>query len=110
MKRLLKHMAVMFGIAAVSLMAVYVGLAVYYRNAFTYGTWINGVYCTGKSIQEVNEELAKDFSYEGVTVTDKDGNSYVITAEEISYQFDFRKALEIYQKRDRKSTRLNSSH
>lgn len=99
MKRLLKHMAVMFGIAAVSLMAVYIGLAVYYRNAFTYGTWINGVYCTGKSIQEVNEELAKDFSYEGVTVTDKDGNSYVITAEEISYQFDFRKALEIYQKR-----------
>lgn len=99
MKRLLKHMAVILGIAAVSLMAVYVGLAFYYRNAFTYGTWINGVYCTGKGIQEVNEELTKDFSYEGVTVTDKEGNSYVISAEEISYQFDFKKALEIYQKR-----------
>lgn len=99
MKRLLKHMAVVFGIAAVSLMAVYVGLAFYYRNAFTYGTWINGVYCTGKGIQEVNEELTKDFTYEGVTVTDKEGNSYVISAEEISYQFDFKKALEIYQKR-----------
>lgn len=92
-------MAVILGIVMVSLMATYVGLAVYYRNAFTYGTWINGIYCTGKSIQEVNEELAKDFTYEGVTVTDRDGNSYVISAEEISYQYDFAKALEIYQKR-----------
>lgn len=99
MKRLLKHMVVILGITAFSLMAVYVGLAVYYRNAFTYGTWINGVYCTGKSIEEVNEELAKEFTYEGVTVMDKDGNSYVISAEDISYRFDFRKALEIYQKR-----------
>ncbi len=99
MKRLLKHMAVILGITAVSLMATYVGLAIYYRGAFTYGTWINGIYCTGKSIQEVNEELAKDFTYEGVTVTDREGNSYVISAEEIAYRFDFKKALEIYQKR-----------
>ena len=59
MKRLLKHMAVIFGIATVSLMAAYVGLAAYYHNAFTYGTWINGVYCTGRSIQEVNDEDRK---------------------------------------------------
>lgn len=99
MKRLLKHMAVILGIVAVSLMVTYVGLAVYYHNAFTYGTWINGIYCTGRSIQEVNDELVKHFVYEGVTVKDKDGGSYLISAEEISYRFDFKKALEIYQKR-----------
>lgn len=99
MKRLLKHMAVILGIATVSLMATYVGLAVYYRNAFTYGTWINGIYCTGKSIQEVNEELTEDFTYEGVAITDREGNRYVISAEEIAYQFDFMEALDIYQKR-----------
>ena len=98
MKRILKHMAVILGIVTVSLMATYLGLAVYYHNAFTYGTWINGIYCTGRSIQEVNDELVSDFTYEGVTVKDKDGNSYVISAEEISYQFDFKQALEIYQK------------
>lgn len=99
MKRILKHMAVILGIVTVSLMATYVGLAVYYHNAFIYGTWINGIYCTGRSIQEVNDELVKDFAYDGVTVVDKDGERYVIAAEEISYQFDFKKALEIYQKR-----------
>lgn len=98
MKRLLKHVAVILGIVSVSLMATYVGLAVYYHNAFPYGTWINGIYCTGRSLQEVNDDLAKQFTYDGVTVEDKDGNRYLITAAEISYQFDFKKALEIYQK------------
>lgn len=92
-------MAVVIGIVTVSLMVTYVGLAVYYHNAFIYGTWINGIYCTGRSIEEVNEELTKGFSYEGVTVEDKEGGRYVIPAEDISYQFDFKQALEIYQKR-----------
>lgn len=91
-------MAVILSIITVSLMGTYVGLAVYYHNAFPYGTWINGIYCTGRSIQEVNDDLAGQFSYDGVAVEDKDGNRYLIAAEDISYQFDFKKALEIYQK------------
>lgn len=98
MKRLLKHIMIILGITLVSLMATYVGLAVYYHNAFPYGTWINGIYCTGRSIQEVNDDLTGQFSYDGVVVEDKDGNRYQITAEDISYQFDFKRALEIYQK------------
>lgn len=98
MKRLLKHIMVILGITLVSLMATYVGLAVYYHNAFPYGTWINGIYCTGRSIQEVNDDLAGQFTYDGITVEDRDGNRYLISAEDISYQFDFKRALEIYQK------------
>lgn len=93
MKRLVKHLILIFCIILVSLMGTYVGLAVYYHNAFAYGTWINDVYCTGKSIEEVNEELVKDFTYEGIEVSDKDGNTYMISAEQIGYQFDFLKAL-----------------
>lgn len=98
MKRLVKHLILIFCIILVSLMVTYIGLAVYYHNAFAYGTWINDVYCTGKSIEEVNEELVKDFIYEGIEVSDKDGNTYMISAEQIGYQFDFLKALEIYRK------------
>lgn len=97
-KRFLKHTAIILCIALVSLMGTYIGLAIYYHNAFAYGTWINGVYCTGKSIDDVNAELAKGFSYDGITICDLDGNRYSIAAEEISYRFDFRKALEIYLK------------
>ena len=35
----------------------YLGIACYYMSGFSFGTWINGVYCTGKSVEEVNEEL-----------------------------------------------------
>ena len=99
MKVFVKHLAIILSIIMVSLMGTYIGLAIYYHNAFTYGTWINNVYCTGRSIQEVNEELAQNFTYEGITIYDKDGSSYVITASQINYQFDFARALQIYQQR-----------
>ncbi len=98
MKRLWKHLAIILCIMLVSLMGTYIGLAVYYHNAFAYGTWINDVYCTGKSIQEVNDALVRGFTYDGLTVYDRDGNSYFISAEAVGYRFDFMKALEVYQK------------
>lgn len=97
-KRTLKHLWIIFGMILVSLMGTYIGLAIYYHHAFAYGTWINGVYCTGKSIGDVNDELARGFSYDGITIHDKDGNQYRITAEEIGYRYDFVKALELYRK------------
>lgn len=35
----------------------YLGITYYYMDGFSFGTWINGTYCTGKSVEEVNEEL-----------------------------------------------------
>ena len=74
----------------------YISLALYYRNGFSYGTWINGIYCTGKSIDEVNESLTSQFHYDGIKISGKDGSSYHITADDIGYSFDFKKALKIY--------------
>lgn len=76
----------------------YAGLAEYYKNGFSYGTWINGIYCTGKSVEEVNQELLRSCSYDGITVYDGQGGSYLITAEEIGYTFDFEEALRGYLK------------
>lgn len=98
MKVFIKHLAIILCIVLVSLMATYIGLAVYYHNAFAYGTWINDVYCTGRSIEEVNDDLAAGFTYDGITVYDKDGNSCEILAQQIDYQYDFTEALEIYRK------------
>lgn len=97
-KRFIKHIVILFNIILVSLVGTYIGLAIYYHNAFAYGTWINGVYCTGRSINDVNSELVKGFSYDGITIYDRDGCAYQISAEDIDYQFDFAGALELYQK------------
>ena len=42
----------------------YLGLSVYYENGFSFQTYINGIYCTGKSVEAVNQELNDKFTYE----------------------------------------------
>lgn len=87
---------------AASVLAVltgfYMGFSEYYKNGFSYGTWINGIYCTGKSVEEVNQELLQSCSYDGITVYDGQGGAYPITAEEIGYTFDFEDSLRDYLK------------
>lgn len=95
-KNFFKKVIILLFIAALQLMAAYIGLALYYQNAFEYGTWINSVYCTGKSIDEVNEELSYKFGYDGITIYDKGKNEYQITAADIDYRFDFGEALKLY--------------
>lgn len=86
----------LLGIVLLQIMIAYIGLACYYRNAFEYGTWINRIYCTGKSIEEVNLELSGQYEGDGITIYDKENNAYQITAKEIGCQYDFESALKLY--------------
>lgn len=95
-KNVLKGIGIGFSIILISAIAMYLGLAYYYRDGFSYGTWINGVYCTGKSVNEVNEELMEKCSYEGLTIIDGDGKSYAISAEDVGLSFHFDEALTAY--------------
>jgi len=73
----------------------YLGLAVNYENGFSFMTYINGVYCTGKSVESVNNELNDAYHYEGLTVYLED-DSFYITADEIYYIYDYREPLNQY--------------
>ncbi len=81
----------------VPLALIYAGLAIYYHNAFEYGTWINGVYCTGKSIEQVNAELCAQMSYAGLSVDDGAGGTFYIAADDIDYTWDFTEPLTVYR-------------
>lgn len=73
----------------------YLGLAVYYENGFSFQTYINGIYCTGKSVETVNAELNDAYVYDGLEVTALEGVFY-IDADEISYTYDYREPLYHY--------------
>lgn len=88
-----------FAIILLSVFGMYLGLACYYRDGFSYGTWINGVYCTGKSLNEVNEELIKQCHYEGLTVTGSDGKSYTVLPEDVNLTFDYSESLKYYMEK-----------
>lgn len=75
----------------------YLGLSIYYENGFSFQTYINGIYCTGKSVETVNLELNENFTYDGLTVNMNNACFY-IDAEEIHYKYDYREPLNHYLK------------
>lgn len=98
-KAVLKGSAIGGLIILLSLIAMYFGLVFYYNGGFSYGTWINGVYCAGKSVNEVNEELLKQCEYTGLTILDSDGKSYAVLAEEVNLTVTFDEPLHLYLER-----------
>lgn len=84
-----------FTIAFVVL-AGYLLLAFYYRQGFSLNTWINGVYCTGKSVEEVNSELLSGMKAPIVIVTDENRIEYEIDMSDVEYEEDYCTELEAY--------------
>lgn len=97
MKRYIKIIIGSMFIMCLILGLGYLGLSVYYENGFSFQTYINGIYCTGKSVETVNQELNDSFSYEGLTVK-MNNNCFYINAEDISYTYDYREPLNHYLK------------
>ena len=77
----------------------YLGLAKYYEDGFSYGTWINGIYCTGKSVEEVNDELLTQFTVTEIEISFEDGTIEKIALEDISYSVDYKAELEQYSEK-----------
>ncbi len=71
-------------------------LALYYRTGFAPNTWINGVYCTGKTVEEVNSELLSQMEAPIVTITDRYGETAHIDLTEAGYEGDYLIPLERY--------------
>lgn len=86
------------------LAAAYLGIAFYYTEGFSFGTWINGVYCTGKSVEEVNEELLKQETlaeleviypiYQGMELSEAERKSSHFVLGEQTAKLDYTKALQ----------------
>lgn len=85
---------IVFGCVLLAVAGVYFGLAGYYSERFCYGTWVNGVYCTGKTVEEVNSELVTLAMYEKITVIDRNDSRYEVALDEIEYGMDYTDALQ----------------
>lgn len=95
-----KHIKVLMGCVFVICLLLglgYLGLSVYYENGFSFQTYINGVYCTGKNVETVNRELNQAYEYEGLTVY-VNNTGFYIDADAISYEYDYREPLDHYLK------------
>ena len=50
------------------LVAGYLAIGFYYLDGFAFGTWVNGLYCTGKSVEVMSEELLNQYDDSEVLV------------------------------------------
>lgn len=94
MKKALSAICIAFMFIIVSLAAVYLLLGKYYSEGFSCSTWINGVYCTGKTVEEVNAELVSKNVYPGISLQGPDGKELFIGASEVDFKLDYTEALE----------------
>ena len=75
------------------LLGLYFAMAFYYRGSFSYGTWVNHVYCTGRNIDEVNEELKENTFYNGLVIKGRGGDSFFVDPKAIGFSVDYRDDL-----------------
>ena len=78
---------------------LYISLAVYYEDNFSFGTYINGIYCTGKTTEEVNNELNRNFGEHNEFTITRNEKVYRIDLADIQFSYDFKEPLEIYRAR-----------
>lgn len=98
MKKWIKRLSLILMTVIVMPGLIYLGLAIYYQDSFMYGTWINGIYCTGKTVPEVAEELMDNFTYDTVyVVTPQDVE--MLEVDNLEVQYDFESSLEEYRRR-----------
>lgn len=71
----------------------YLSMSGYYKDRFAYGTWINGIYCTGSTVEEINARLVSMNTIETFYVIDKNGSVESFALSEIDYEISYMDAL-----------------
>ena len=74
-------------------LVVYIAFVIHFTNVFMCGTYINGKYCTGFTVEECNDLLMADYEQEYMELQDKSNVRYRITYEEIDGSVDFSEEL-----------------
>lgn len=95
-------------LTALSLIAVTLGgllaLTWYYSRTFVVNTWINGVYCTGMTVEEVNSELTKGAEIPELIIVDAQGQRWPVDLAQADYRVDYTASLQEYLRRSGQSS------
>ena len=92
MKKAIKIILICILVILLLAIGAYALMANYYADGFSYGTYINGVYCTGKSVDQVNAELSGTREQMPIKVSIHD-RTYEIKPSDIDYRYDYGQPL-----------------
>lgn len=89
--KLLRRMVLVFLLLC---LVGYLAIVYFYKDVFMVNTWINGIYCTGKTVEEVNTELLLQTKAPFITIINQNGATEVINMAEMSYHEDYTTSLQ----------------
>lgn len=99
MKKTFRTLVMIVLCGLLALIGFALALGWYYRGSFPVNTWINGVYCTGMTLQDVNEKLREqpcDMELVIRSFAGGESRETVLSGEEIGLDADYSAALENY--------------
>lgn len=70
----------------------------YLKDKYGPNTWVDGIYCTGRTATDVGAQLLEDLDSPSITVTDREGEKYTYDLENADFQYDYTSNLDAYQK------------
>lgn len=77
-------------------LSVYFLVSEYYKDKFVINTWINDVYCTGKTVDEVNYELLRYNRIPYIVLYGANGEQEIISFANAEYYQDLKPGLYSY--------------
>lgn len=83
-----KKVAMIAGIVIGAIALIYIIVSLFFQKHLLYGTYINGMECSGKTIEQVEKMLAKQVEEYGLTIEARDGNQEQISGADISIVYE----------------------
>ncbi len=94
--KVLKYTGIILFSVFVMVGVLYIAIMQYYKKNFAVNTWVNGVYCTGKTVEEVNMELLFDTEAPIITIVGSNGERAEISLAKADYKEDYLCNLQSY--------------
>lgn len=83
-----KKAKIIIGAVVAVIAVIYFGITAYFSNRFLFGTTVNGVDCSGKTISEVEEIMKGKVADYVLTLEESDGATEQIKGSDISIQYN----------------------
>jgi lipoprotein-anchoring transpeptidase ErfK/SrfK len=71
-----------------AILAVYLGMAVYFTNHFYFGSSINAINVSGKNVEVVNTQLASELHTYALNIKERGGKNEQIKGEEVGLSYN----------------------
>ncbi|HEY8890676.1 MAG TPA: peptidoglycan binding domain-containing protein [Clostridium sp.] len=85
-----KHKKIVIGIiiSIITLLVIYFGMTIYFMNHFYFGSKINSSNVSGKSVEDVNKQMASKLQTYKLNIKERGGKNEQIRADEVGLKYN----------------------